>query len=391
MPWKEQTIKMERREFVERALSGLESKASLCRAFGISRPTGDKWIRRMLETGDLSDHDRTPIRQPRRTDPEMEGRIIDLRLEYPFLGARKLHRLLTDSLGSGVPSPSTINAILTRNGLITPEASAGATPFKRFVMSEPNDMWQCDYKGHFPMQNGLECHPLNIIDDHSRHAMCSRAMLNETFDSFQPVLIELFQTYGMPKYFLCDNGNPWGNGQRQGFSRVDVWLMQLSVLPIHGRLHHPQTQGKEESFNRALNRECIQRHLFADQQDAQAQFDAYRLFYNTVRPHHALDLDTPAQHYKKSSRVYPGVIEPWTYPSGRKVMHVHGKGHFRYKGHDYYLGDAFGGENIALRDSAKPGRIAIEYREFRIGRINVDEQKLENRRAWLLRDDPRSK
>ena len=71
--------------------------------------------------------------------------------------------------------------------------------------------------------------------------------------------------------------------------------------------------------------------------------------------------------------------------------YVHGKGHFRYKGHEYYLGDAFGGENIALRDSAKPGRIAIEYREFRIGRINVDEQKLENRRAWLLRDDPRSK
>jgi len=94
MPWKEKTIQMERREFVERALSGLESKTSLCREFGISRPTGDKWIRRMQESGSLLDLDKTPIHQPNRTAPEIEARIVELRLQYPFMGARKLHRVL---------------------------------------------------------------------------------------------------------------------------------------------------------------------------------------------------------------------------------------------------------------------------------------------------------
>ena len=391
MPWKEQTIEMERREFVERALSGAESKSSLCREFGISRPTGDKWIKRMLEGQSLSNQDKTPLHQPRRTPLETEAKIILLRQQYPFIGARKLHRMLENQGETGIPSPSTINAILHRNGLITPAASQTAKPYQRFAMAEPNCMWQTDYKGHFPMKNGQECHPLNILDDCTRYALCSRAMLDETFRSFQPVMIELFLEYGMPKYFLSDNGNPWGNGQMQGFSRVDVWLMQLGVLPIHGRLHHPQTQGKDESYNRALTRECLNQTAFEDQQDGQQKLDAYRKFYNEERPQHALGLDTPASRYKHSNRPYPGMVTEWEYAPGRKVIRLHGKGHFRYKGYDYYLGEAFSREVIALRESHRDGYMTMEYREFRIGRINLREQRIENKRAYLLKDDPRSK
>jgi hypothetical protein len=63
-----------------------------------------------------------------------------------------------------IPCMSTINAILKRNNLITPEASAKATPYKRFEMAAPNDMWQCDFKGHYELQSGVRCHPLSVID-----------------------------------------------------------------------------------------------------------------------------------------------------------------------------------------------------------------------------------
>lgn len=252
-------------------------------------------------------------------------------------------------------------------------------------------MWQTDYKGHFPMLDGNECHPLNILDDCSRFALCSRAMLDETFLSFQPVLIGLFQEFGMPKYFLSDNGNPWGNGMKQGYSKVDVWMMQLGILPLHGKIHHPQTQGKDESFNRSLTRECLRYMTFMDQEDGQRKLDTFRRFYNEERPHHALGLDTPAQHYRRSTREYTGMICEWEYPEGHQIIRLHGKGHMRYKGYDYYLGEAFAGEQVALRPSLHEGYMTIEYRGFRIGRINLEEQQIENKRAYLLKGDPRSR
>lgn len=216
-------------------------------------------------------------------------------------------------------------------------------------MAEPNDMWQTDYKGHFPLQDGEECHPLNILDDHSRFCLCSEALGNETFESFQPVLLRLFRTYGLPRYFLSDNGNPWGNGQKQGYSTNDVWMMQLGILPIHSRLHHPQTQGKDESFNRSMTRELLKSSTFKDMQAAQAAFQNYRRFYNEKRPHYGIDLATPSSVYRTSPRAYPQEIAEWRYPEGYRIIHVNSSGHFKYHGHEYYLGEAFHGEFIGMR------------------------------------------
>jgi hypothetical protein len=80
-----------------------------------------------------------------------------------------------------IPCMSTINAILKRNNLITPEASQSATPYKRFEMPTPNDMWQCDFKGHYELQSGVRCHPLSVIDDNSRFCLCADAKENEQY------------------------------------------------------------------------------------------------------------------------------------------------------------------------------------------------------------------
>lgn len=375
MPWKERTVTVTREEFVKRVLMGAEGMAALCREYGISRPTGYKWVKRYLDGQSLADRDKTPFHQPKRTPEEMVRKVLDVRNEHPAIGSRKIARILINRGETDVPSPSTINTILHRHDQITPEASLAATPWCRFEMKRPNDMWQVDYKGHFPLLDGTECHPLNIIDDHSRFCLCSRAMLNETFETFQPVLLELFQEFGLPEAFLSDNGNPWGCGARNAFSRVDVWLMQLGILPMHGRIFHPQTQGKCESFNRALTKELLQSRSFADQKAMQAALDEYRLFYNEERPHHALGLEVPASRYESSPRKYPGMITEWEYPDGYKLIRVGRSGHFKYKGYEYYLGEALHNEAVGLRESHLPGRVTIEYRGFRIARIIVAEHK----------------
>lgn len=219
MPWKERTVNQMRKEFVERVLAQEKSKSALCREYGISRPTGDKWLARYLTGKALENQSSAPHSKPRKTPPETKALIVDYRREHPAIGAVKIRKILENKGHTQLPSARTVNNILKRNGMITREASLAARPIHRFEKSIPNEMWQGDYKGHFAMKNGKRCHPLNIIDDCTRFNLCCEAQKGETFNEIKPVMIRIFQEYGLPFSFLCDNGNPWGTAQSTGFTR----------------------------------------------------------------------------------------------------------------------------------------------------------------------------
>lgn len=389
MPWEERKVDQVREEFVKRVLAQEATKSALCREYGISRPTGDKWIARYQTGEELKDRSRRPKDSPSQTSAETEQLIVEYRQAHPAIGAKKIRRILENKGYQGLPCVSTINRILNRNGLITRQASLAATPQKRFEKLLPNEMWQADYKGHFAMRDKRRCHPLNILDDCSRFNLCCQAQYTETFDEIQPVMIRLFREYGLPFSFLCDNGNPWGTAQSSGFTRFEVWLMELGILTLHGRIRHPQTQGKEESFNRSMTKELLANTVIADLADAQRQFDAYRDFYNNERPHHALDLDTPSMRYTPSDKPYPEQIPDWEYPVECELRRVRESGVFSYSGQEYFLSEAFAGKDIAVRPSHISGCISLFFRQFRIARIDVDKRSFVFRRAYLIHDDPR--
>ena len=276
MAWKERTVEQMREEFVRRVLAQEKSKAALCREYGISRPTGDKWLARYQEGLSLADQSRAPLTQPNRTPPDMEDVIVQYRKTYPALGAAKIRRIMGDEGWTDLPCAKTFNNIFHRHELIEKQASQAATPYQRFEKSQPNEMWQADFKGHFRMENGSRCHPLNIVDDHSRYGLCAEALKGETFQDVKPVITRIFLEFGLPFSFLCDNGNPWGTAQSAGYTQFEVWLMELGVLTLHGRLRHPQTQGKDERFNGSFTKECLRGKQFRDLAHAQESFDAYR-------------------------------------------------------------------------------------------------------------------
>ena len=390
MAWEERTVEQMRKEFVRRVLAQEGSKAALCREYGISRPTGDKWIERFRTGQDLSDRSRAPKSVPGRISPELEAEIVRLRRQYPALGAVKLHRIMENAGYTGLPCARTFNNVFRRHNLIGQEESAAATPHRRFEKAFPNEMWQGDFKGHFRMKNGHRCHPLNIIDDCSRFNLCIEALENETFDAVKPVMERLFREYGLPFSFLCDNGNPWGTAQSLGYSRFEVWLMELGVLTLHGRPRHPQTQGKEERFNRSFTRECLKGREFRDRIHAQSCFDDYRTFYNEVRPHFALELDVPVRHYIPSQRLFPEKTEVWEYGPEYRLCKVKETGFFNYIGQGFFLSEAFAGKTIAVRESHLPGQITLVFRNFRIGRIDLVNRVYTLKRAYLLADDPRA-
>lgn len=389
MPWEERTVKMSREEFVKRVLSKEKSKSELCREYCISRPTGDKWIGRYQNGEKLSDRSRAPFRTANKTAEEKEKIILDFRQKYPAIGAVKIRRIIENTGITDLPCNSTVNAILKRNGCISPEASRAATPCQRFEKEQPNEMLQADFKGHFAMKNGQRCHPLTVIDDASRFNMCIDPLLTETFIDVKKSFTRIFSEYGLPFSILCDNGNPWGTSQSTGYTLFELWLMDLGILTLHGRIRHPQTQGKDERFNRTLNSELIRLTTIQDIPDAKRQFDEYREFYNNVRPHFALDLDVPAQHYTESKIKMPDKIEDWEYPQGYITRRIKGTGFLTYNGQGYFLSEAFGGKVIGIRESSISGHINLYYRQFKIGRIDVEQRVFSSKRIYLAEGDPR--
>lgn len=389
MAWEERTVKQMREEFVKRVLAQEKSKASLCREYGISRPTGDKWIKRYQDGESMTDRSRAPKHVYGRISPSIERDIVRMRERYPALGAVKLRRIMEDKGYPDLPCARTFNNVFQRHGLIEEEDSIAATPHQRYEKAVPNEMWQADFKGHFKMEDGYKCHPLNILDDCSRFNLCIEALTSETFDAVVPVMERVFREYGMPFSFLCDNGNPWGTAQSLGYSRFEVWLMELGILTLHGRPWHPQTQGKEERFNRSFTRECLKGKSFTDKIHAQKCFDEYRSFYNNIRPHFALNLNVPSAHYVPSSRQFPEKIQEWEYEPEFQLCKVKDTGFFNYKGQGFFLSEAFAGKTIAVRESHLPGQITLVFRNFKIGRIDLTNRAYTLKRAYLLHGDPR--
>ena len=134
MPWNPMMTIELRKEFVQQAAVRAVSFAELCSRFGISRKTGYKWLGRYRSGGEsaLKDRSRKPQIQPVHLAPEMEEKIVALRLDHPVWGARKLRKLLEIDGVDNLPARSTVHAVLKRNGLVDPELSLASTPFTRF-------------------------------------------------------------------------------------------------------------------------------------------------------------------------------------------------------------------------------------------------------------------
>ena len=248
MAWKECDRVSLRREFVSLALVEGSNISELCRRFEISRKTGYKWLKRQREEGDsaLSDQSRRPRRFPSQTSAEKESQVLAVRDEHPSWGGRKIHRRLKNLGVKHPPAASTITEILRRHGRIDADESSKRRAMQRFEYAEPNDLWQMDYKGEFKMTNGRWCHPLTVLDDHSRFSLVLRACRNQQRTTVQEHLEDVFRRYGVPKAMLMDNGSPWGVTHSPGnFTRLTAWLLRLDIRVIHGRPYHPQTQGKE--------------------------------------------------------------------------------------------------------------------------------------------------
>ena len=379
MAWKESDSVSERLDFVKLVSAEGANIAAICRRFGVSRKTGYKWLKRWRENDQkpLCDRSRRPSRSPGKTHERVEEAVLAVRREHPAWGGRKIRQVLLKRHFPSPPAASTISEILRRHGCISEEESAKHKPFTRFERSSPNELWQVDFKGYFAMTTGKACHPLTILDDHSRYSLGIFACDNQRRDTVQDHFRTVFQRNGMPQAIYVDNGNPWGTQCRDArHTRFSVWLMRHDIEVIHGKPYHPQGRGKLERFHRTLKLEVLQGRHFDSLADAQNAFDPWRMVYNHERPHEAIGLEVPASAYRASARCFHEVTTHYEYSSHFKTrITEQKKGTISFHSKSYYISEAFCGEKLGLSPTATDGVWDVSYCRHVIGQIDERECK----------------
>ena len=380
MPWESKTVEELRKEFVlaERESSNF---SPLCREFGITRKTGYKWKERFVNGESLSDLSRKPNTVANKTDTDTEMLIVSLRTENPGWGAKKLKQVL-ERKGYTIPSAKTVNNILHRYGCISPDESSKHKPYIRFEKDHCNEMWQTDFKGEFKMADNNYCFPLNIFDDHSRFVIKIAPSLT-TANTVIPAFRSAFDEFGLPNSILSDNGTQFA-GLRQGYTQFEKWLMNHDVLPIHGRIRHPQTQGKIERFHRTMKDELLKHTVMQNIEDANQKFQLWREKYNTLRPHEALGMRCPADIYVPSKRYYTDTVHPYDYSGQFHIIKVNSWGYVRFDKWQVYLSETMIGEHIEFRPNPLGDSFVACYRNFKIAEFSTLNGELINRKISRL-------
>lgn len=376
MPWKE-TCKMNQREaFAISAMQEGANISALCRQYGISRKTGYKWMERFKELGcsglkDLSRKRRT--RHARELPEAVICDIIKLKQAHLKWGPKKIRELYRrQNPGSQQPSLSSFKRVLERCGLTKPRkrkrpASTQGRLNSGHVAAAPNEVWTVDFKGWWKSREGLRVEPLTIRDEFSKLIIDIRLLESSKTRNVREVFEQAFRTHGLPGAIRSDNGSPFASSRALfGLSRLSAWWLKLGIELERGRPGCPQDNGGHERMHLDIFRE-LQKQGVGCEQEA---FDIWREEYNQLRPHEALDMQTPAEVYQSSSRHYSCKQEaPLCYP-GMHERKVHNtRGIICFERDTYMLSSALGGEMVGLREEEQ-NKLSVWFAAQQLGEID---------------------
>ena len=353
-----------------------ERISDLCREYGISRKTGDKFKQRFKRLGmaGMEELSSAPHVIPHRTSPELTELIIAGRKLHPTWGPRKLKKVLETKHGRRLPSASTIGEILVRHGLVEPRKKRPAYQSKPTTLREanaPNDTWCADYKGQFRLGDQSYCYPLTMTDQCSRYILGCEGMAAISDDAAREVSEEVFGRYGLPTVMRSDNGVPFSSTGLAGLTRLSAYWLRLGIVLERIRPAHPEENGRHERMHRTLKAETT-RPARTNLLQQQESFDRFVEEFNNERPHEALDMKFPAEMYSASSRPLPTTLPELSYPMHDDALTVTRSGQIYIAGRGLtHVTTALRGERVGIREELD-GRWLVTFASLDLGHVHYD-------------------
>lgn len=353
MPWKETSVMDQRIQFIGDWLSERYSKTDLCTYYGISRPTGDKWIKRYKQFGldGLKELSRAAKYHPNAVAAELRERIIQYKLHHQHFGPKKvMDGLRREDPGVSWPADSTAGEILKRASLVSKRRRRRRVPAHSSPLAHcksANTVWSADFKGDFKLGNGRRCYPLTISDNFSRYLLQCRGLERPTFAEVRPWFEWVFREYGLPEAIRTDNGTPFASLAVGGLSRLSVWWIQLGIRPERIMPGRPDQNGRHERMHKTLKAATVVPPA-KTLQDQQRRFDKFVEEYNQERSHESLKRRTPSEFFMASTKSYPAKLAKVEYEPGTTVRKVRHNGEIKWKGSLIYVSEVLAKEPLGL-------------------------------------------
>ncbi len=286
------------------------TKAEVSRDYRVSPRWVYELCRRFDAEGEvgLEPRSRRPKSSPRRTPGALEDEIVELRKHLLGEGLDAgAHTIAFHLIGRHglAPSVATIWRILSRRGFVTPQPQKRPrSSFTRFEADQPNERWQADIT-HWRLADGAEVEILNVIDDHSRLVVASKALVVFKATDVVATFHQAAAALGFPAQMLTDNGAVFTAAPRHGRCAMELELASLGITYRHSTPYHPQTCGKVERLHQTLKRYLTKRPKAGSIEELQIQLDGFVAYYNEARPHRALGRRTPAAAFAARPKATP--------------------------------------------------------------------------------------
>lgn len=347
------------------------SKAEVARDYGISRQWAHELVTRFEAEGDagLVARSRRPRTNPARVPEHVEDEIVRLRKELEEggfdAGAHTIAYHLARA-GGDPPSVASIWRILTRRGFVTPQPQKRPKAAIRFAAEMPNERWQADIT-HWRLADGTEVEILNQLDDHSRLLVNSDVLVVFKAADVVASFHAAGAAHGFPAELLTDNGAVFTAAPRGGRCALELECDRLGIRDINARPYHPQTCGKVERFHQTLKRHLAKQDPPTGLTELQAQLDAFRGYYNEVRPHRAVGRRPPIEAYAARPKAAPrGPVVAAPYRLRRDRIDAGGAVTLRHDSrlHHIKVGRAHAGTRVLMLVAGLDIRIITEDGEL---------------------------
>ena len=340
---------------IRRELTCAEAAACL----GVCRQTMQRYVSRYRADGvaGLVPRPSRPLTSPSMLPQWVEDEIIRVRKDHPRWGARKIRwtlRAEPDRLGGyRLPAASTIHQVLIRHGealgaRVT--AQSAGQELRRFRARAPNLLWQIDAWAYV-LDGATLAWVVDIIDDHSRYLVASRAVATVSTELAWELLVDTVAAVGLPARILTDNDMVFTGRSKGGTVKFERQVRAAGIRLSHGRAWHPQTQGKCERSHATVEAWLEDEPPAATLAHLQVLLDRHRDEYNHARPHDELDGDVPARIYRRGVAVLLPRVEldpAEAFPAGVVLRHTDKAGRFSYHNRHYELSSRFAGVQVGL-------------------------------------------
>ena len=231
-------------------------------------------------------------------DLTLMRRIDELHLEYPFLGARRLARMLgREGFDVGRRHVGTlmdlmgIEAIYRKKRTSLPQKGHKIYPYllRDVAIERPNQVWAADIT-YLPMAKGF-AYLVAILDLYSRKVLAFRISNTLATDFCVEALQDALARYGTPEIFNTDQGSQFTD---EDFT--EILLAKHIRISMDGKGRWIDNVFVERLW-RSVKYESIYLHAYATPREVTAGLTRYFEFYNVRRPHQNLDYRTPDEMY----------------------------------------------------------------------------------------------